>query len=609
MNALLPWLVFSALAEPRPREPLAPTPPRLPALQSPASDHSLTVKFGDNSRARLVQGQLRFDGQPCPTAVAFVQHAGLVLAPLITLPGDRIAALEARAAQRSGVQSPDLQGMFKVQTDVAGPDLVDLAAQLQALPCAEYTHISASLPPPPADLAPTTPDYTGEQGYLGADPGIDADFAHAQGITGTRLRLSDCEYGWDVDHEDLVDLPVHVEPDQTVHPDVAVYGWDDHGTAVLGETSAVDNGYGITGAAPGAEVYAFTEWSVEAGGRRVDAIAAAIEGSAEGDVVLLEMQTGGCDDGLAPAETNPDVFTLVELARDAGIVVVAAAGNGSVDLDGGCYPDAYGVWGDSGAIIVGAGTADSAHSALSFSTHGERVSLQGWGTGVFTLGYGNILGLSDPSNQTYTTSFGGTSSASPIVASAAVLVQDFAIQLSGGPLDPLVLRELLISTGRAQGSGKPIGPLPDVQAAMRSLDGDLDGALSMTWGGDDCDDAEARAHPGATEVWYDGIDGDCLGGDDNDADGDGAASADHGGTDCDDSDPAVNPDAEEIDDNGVDDDCDGSVDGAPGVALGDSPSDGDGKGSGCSVAGGPALVWLTVPALLAARRRRRAQMG
>ncbi|MCB9744168.1 MAG: hypothetical protein H6740_16340 [Alphaproteobacteria bacterium] len=56
----------------------------------------------------------------------------------------------------------------------------------------------------------------------------------------------------------------------------------------------------------------------------------------------------------------------------------------------------------------------------------------------------------------------------------------------------------------------------------------------------DCDDTDASVHPGATEVWYDGVDADCDGASDYDADGDGYESfAEIGGEDCVDDDASV----------------------------------------------------------------------
>jgi MYXO-CTERM domain-containing protein len=91
-------------------------------------------------------------------------------------------------------------------------------------------------------------------------------------------------------------------------------------------------------------------------------------------------------------------------------------------------------------------------------------------------------------------------------------------------------------------------------------DDDGDGYLHEDCGGSDCDDSAAEAHPGGTEVWYDGIDGDCDGGSDYDQDGDGHDSDGFGGTDCDDEDADINPDVEDIPYDGEDTDCSGGSD-------------------------------------------------
>lgn len=79
---------------------------------------------------------------------------------------------------------------------------------------------------------------------------------------------------------------------------------------------------------------------------------------------------------------------------------------------------------------------------------------------------------------------------------------------------------------------------------------------------------EATVKPGATEIYYDGVDGDCAGGDDYDQDGDGFASiayadvydGDLDATDCNDNDASVNPNTpvgDEVFYDGEDQNCDG----------------------------------------------------
>jgi hypothetical protein len=50
-------------------------------------------------------------------------------------------------------------------------------------------------------------------------------------------------------------------------------------------------------------------------------------------VPLLEAQTSFNGFTHAPVEVEPAVFTAIRAVSDAGIVVVEAAGNGSIDLD------------------------------------------------------------------------------------------------------------------------------------------------------------------------------------------------------------------------------------------------------------------------------------
>lgn len=90
------------------------------------------------------------------------------------------------------------------------------------------------------------------------------------------------------------------------------------------------------------------------------------------------------------------------------------------------------------------------------------------------------------------------------------------------------------------------------------LDEDEDGYAALSVGGDDCDDADPEVNPGATELWYDGVDQDCDGASDFDQDADGADTPE----DCDDTDPDIRPGIEDGED-GEDSDCDGMVDEGP----------------------------------------------
>jgi hypothetical protein len=90
----------------------------------------------------------------------------------------------------------------------------------------------------------------------------------------------------------------------------------------------------------------------------------------------------------------------------------------------------------------------------------------------------------------------------------------------------------------------------DADASLE-LDADRDGWRRPT----DCNDAAPAIHPAAADVPQNGIDEDCLSGDEifADRDGDGTPSP----LDCNDGDPGQHPRNKEIPGNDKDDDCDG----------------------------------------------------
>lgn len=368
--------------------------------------------------------------------------------------------LRTRAGERTGSLQPSFERVrsFAIPSEWSDADARAWADGLNA----EWVVLRTSAVVSPEDLDPPTPSYVDAQGYRDAEFGIGiGDAFEGQGI-----EIHEVEYGWRASHEDLVDVDLHPEPGQTVAADALKAGLaPEHGTATVGMLVAPHNDYGIDGLVPAASIYTYPEWTEEEGLRRHAAIASAISNAQPGDVVMLQMQAQDSGTGqLAPAEIEPDVWMLTRMATDAGVLVIAAGGNGAFDLDG-IDAESYRALGDSGAILVGAGSPDD-RSPLPFSSFGSRIDLQGWGSSVFTLGYGDFERLGDNDDQAYTDAFEGTSSALPMVVASAVAVTESFVASEGAPPDPLDVRRLLVSTGRPQAEGAHIGPLPDVTEAL-----------------------------------------------------------------------------------------------------------------------------------------------
>ncbi len=438
----------------------------------PGKVHAITVKFVDNYLARVSQGGFLTISAEADEALAeVIREHGLRFFREQTAADDRLALLEARAMARTGKSPADLLGIVSASPREKDPAAVRAAAEdLLALQSVEFVTLTSvdAPPPPPAlvDIAPPSELLIANQTYRG-NGGILMDWAWTNHQTkGAGVRVTDCEYAYNANHEDLSTL---VSPQPNVNSYYTGFG-NDHGTAVLGILTSGENGYGMTGMVPEASHWFYPEASTVNGASqsRLAAIVAAIADSDPGDVVLLEMQTRGAQGDYGPAEYSLSVWNAVKTGTDAGILVVAAAGNGSENLDAVEYTT-YRNRGDSGSIIVGAGS--SARAKLDFSTYGSRIDVQGWGQGVATLAYGDLRSYAGDLNQEYTAFFSGTSSASPIVTSAVAALQSFALENFQRVLTPEEMRDVLKTTGQPQTGNlsTPIGPLPDMQAAITEL--------------------------------------------------------------------------------------------------------------------------------------------
>jgi len=319
----------------------------------------------------------------------------------------------------------------------------------------------------------STPSFESYQGYLGPAPhGIDAPAAWRRGGRGQGIWFADVEGGWNAKHEDLPgDRITHVVGREIND------GWRAHGTAVLGEVVGRDNGKGVVGIAPDVDRVFTAAIGNTSPANAIDTAARKLR---PGDVLLIELQTTGPRGRFLPMEWSDDVYDAIRAATDRGVVVVEAAGNGNEDLDHKTYKRKFDrTKRDSGAIMIGAGgpprTGFSDREKLDFSNYGSRVDVQGWGRMVATLDYGDLQACDQGEDRRYTdrhytNTFSGTSSASPIVAGAAVLIQGIAKQ-RGGVLGPRDLRTLLRDTGTPQAgdTSKQIGPRPDLARALGRL--------------------------------------------------------------------------------------------------------------------------------------------
>jgi subtilisin family serine protease len=385
---------------------------------------------------------------------------------------ETIDEMRTAAAQKLGREISDLNNYFvlSVPDNIKTEEWIDRLNGLSDVEIARPMY----LPPP----LPLPGDFQPLQGYLNpAADGIDATWAWPMdGGTGENVTICDVELNWYDNHQDLPDFPWLIPPGYTW----GSWGYDtNHGTAVLGEMVSIDNGWGTTGAANGASAAVAPTYLNDAWVPYV-AIEYATTQLSPGDVILIELQTWGPTGDMVPIEWELPNYESIVAAVAAGIHVVSAAGNGNMNLDDPIFNQGHAPFlpeNNSGAVMVGAGAAPAAfggsdvpRSRLWFSNYGSRVDVQGWGERVMTTGYGYYYN-SEGMGYYYTDSFSGTSSASPIVASAAAIYESVMEARNGSVVDPAVLRQALKDTGTPQQAGtypvsQNIGPLPNLRAAL-----------------------------------------------------------------------------------------------------------------------------------------------
>jgi thermitase len=232
------------------------------------------------------------------------------------------------------------------------------------------------------------------------------------------------------------------------HPDLQgriLAGWDfvqdddmpqdemGHGCGVAGIIAAnIDNGIGIAGVAPNAQIIPLRVLDARGVGTYAD-VAAAMVWAADNGAQIINLSLGGA----SPSSVLEDAVNYV-VARD--VWIIAAAGNtGTTTV---LYPAAY-------EPVIAVGSVDSDLQPSSFSSTGQ-IDLWAPGRDIWTLSL----------NGGYTT-MSGTSFAAPYVAGIA------ALNIANG--QQLYVNGEIINIGSSVGVDEPT-PSPTVQPTIRATE-------------------------------------------------------------------------------------------------------------------------------------------
>jgi hypothetical protein len=462
--------------------------------------NGIVVKFTEEAMIRWRDGKSysKAGADIKPVSDFLARHPGIVMDRNDPLQAEELFDYwEANGERNTGQDLANLNNFYEFYVP-ENPDPLSLIKEVLEWDFVETAWYVPKWQLACADVAPTTPDWEASQDYLDPAPlGIDAQYAWAYHSTYGRGRASywniDVEASWTENHEDFPSsFSILMGGD---------HSWlGDHGDAVVGIIAACDNGYGMTGISSNIAPHAIS-WPWQTGFSDQDRWISAFNGAAgylfAGEAYLIEIHYPGPDPGYScdticgncgqfqyiPVEYWDNVFTAIQTHTANGIIVYEAAGNGQMNLDNAVYGNRFQRWfRDSGAILVGAGVPATRTSEC-WSNFGSRCDLQGWGSSVYSCGYGWLwAGSTAPDrSQWYTGSFGGTSSATPIVTGAGNILQGISQGKYGITLTPASVRSYLAATGTAWTGTRDVGERPNLASAINYIEPDVTYYYASGW--------------------------------------------------------------------------------------------------------------------------------
>ena len=225
-----------------------------------------------------------------------------------------------------------------------------------------------------------------------------------QGLTGKGVKIGIIDSGAYAEHEDLQEA--NLQGANFIGEDEETFADDQigHGTFVTGIIAAdPNNGKGIVGIAPDAEIYAYRAFSGNEGSvlTVLDALAQALADGCQ--IINLSMGT---------PKNSQKLFAGIQKAQEAGVLVIAAVGNGNYGITTTLYPAGY-------EGVIGVGSVNQQLERSSFSQTNESVFVMAPGQELTSLSN------ADPTGYVSGKTGSGTSYAAPIVTALAALALEY----------------------------------------------------------------------------------------------------------------------------------------------------------------------------------------
>ena len=428
--------------------------------QAPAAQTDLLIKFRDTATLK----NFALFSQGAGSKVETLGTTNWVHVKLSNKQLQQVSIEDIRANPEVLAVQPNYKLHLLENYQLKTPALRAQFAKLAAASGATPTAMPADNPP-----FPTAPS-----GGTGADPDFSKqwgmnDIGLKKGLTkhrGEGVVVAVIDTGVDYTHEDLVDNVWHnkgemgtdasgkdkssngIDDDQNGYID-DIIGWDfvsndnkpfdlavdpmqlltdggnpGHGTHCAGNVGARgDNGKGVEGIAPNAQIMPLRFLSEKGAGDTAGAIKA-IDYAVKMGAKVLSNSWGSEGDDPSEADKNQALKESITRADQAGVIFIAAAGNGhsgvGYDNDSDAkpgYPASYDI-----PNIVSVGAIDVQNALGAFSNWGARtVHIAAPGVAVYSTTVGSHYSDTVIDMYGIKATWDGTSMAAPHVAGAATL--------------------------------------------------------------------------------------------------------------------------------------------------------------------------------------------